>query len=54
MAAGEIIQGFVLKGVVSINSKELGRGAYGKVYAVKYCEAICGDSLHSDRRRRRD
>ena len=35
MASGESIRGFVLKGVTSL-SKELGRGAYGKVYAVKY------------------
>ena len=41
MAAGESIQDFVLKGVTLINRKELGRGAYGKVYTVKYCETVC-------------
>ena len=41
MASGEGIQGFVLKGVTSLNRKELGRGAYGKVYAVKYCQTLC-------------
>ena len=48
MASGESIQGFVLKGVTSLNREELGRGAYGKVYAVKYCEAICAaKEIHS-------
>jgi len=41
MASGESVKDFVLKGVTSLNRKELGRGAYGKVYAVKYCETIC-------------
>ena len=46
MASGE---GFVLKGVTSLNDrKELGRGAYGKVYAVKYCRTICAaKEIHS-------
>ena len=48
MASGESIQGFVLKGVTSLNRKELGRGAYGKVYAVKYCQAVCAaKEIHS-------
>ena len=48
MASGESVQGFVLKGVVSLNRKELGRGAYGKVYEVKYCEMICAaKEIHS-------
>ena len=48
MASGESIQGFVLKGVTPLNSKELGRGAYGKVYEVKYCETICAaKEIHS-------
>ena len=49
MASGEGIQaGFVLKGVKSLNSKELGRGAYGKVYAVKYCQTVCAaKEIHS-------
>ena len=41
MAFSENVQVFVLKGVTSLNRKELGRGAYGKVYAVKYCETVC-------------
>ena len=48
MASGEDIQGFVLKGVTSPNCKELGRGAYGKVYAVKYCQTVCAaKEIHS-------
>ena len=48
MATGESVQDFVLKGVTSLNRKELGRGAYGKVYAVKYCQTICAaKEIHS-------
>ena len=48
MASGESIQGFILKGVTSLNRKELGRGAYGKVYAVKYCQTVCAaKEIHS-------
>ena len=48
MASSEGIQGFVLKGVTSLNRKELGRGAYGKVYAVKYCQTVCAaKQIHS-------
>ena len=48
MASGEGIQGFVLKGVTSLNRKELGRGAYGKVYEVKYCQTVCAaKEIHS-------
>ena len=48
MASGESIKGFVLKGVTSLNRKELGRGAYGKVYAVKYCQTVCAaKEIHS-------
>ena len=48
MASGEDIQGFVLKGVKSLNRKELWRGAYGKVYAVKYCQTLCAaKEIHS-------
>ena len=36
-----------LKGITSLNA-ELGRGAYGKVYAIKYCEMICAaKEIHS-------
>ena len=41
MDSSEINQGFVLKEVTSLNRRELGRGAYGKVYAVKYCQTVC-------------
>ena len=48
MATGDSVQDFVLKGVRYLNRKELGRGAYGKVYAVKYCETICAaKEIHS-------
>ena len=48
MATGESIQGLVLKGVMPLNRKELGRGAYGKVYEVKYCETVCAaKEIHS-------
>ena len=48
MASGESVQDFVLKGVTSLDRKEIGRGAYGKVYAVKYCETICAaKEIHS-------
>ena len=33
----EALQELVLKDVVPTDNKELGRGAYGKVYTVKYC-----------------
>ena len=36
-----------LKGITSLN-EELGRGAYGKVFAVKYCEMTCtAKEIHS-------
>ena len=48
MATGESIQGFVLKGVMPLYRKELGRGAYGKVYEVNYCETVCAaKEIHS-------
>ena len=48
MASGESMQDFVLKGVTSLNRKELGRGAYGIVYAVKYCQTVCAaKEIHS-------
>ena len=48
MASDNSIQGFVLKGVTSLNRKELGRGAYGKVYEVKYCKTVCAaKEIHS-------
>ena len=36
-----------LKGITLLN-EELGCGAYGKVYALKYCEMICATKeIHS-------
>ena len=41
-------QRLVLKGVTKLDRKELGRGAYGRVYAVKYCGTICAaKEIHS-------
>ena len=49
MASGDDLQGLVLKGVIRLrNRQELGRGAYGRVYAVKYCRTICAaKEIHS-------
>ena len=48
MASCEDFQGLVLKGVTKLDRKELGRGAYGRVYAVKYCGTICAaKEIHS-------
>ena len=47
MAAEDDLKRLELKGITSLN-KELGRGAYGKVYTVKYCEMICAaKEIHS-------
>ena len=48
MAAGDDLQHLVLKGIEEVNQKEIGRGAYGRVYEVKYCETTCAaKELHS-------
>ena len=48
MASGNDFQGLVLKGVTKLGRKELGRGAYGRVYTVKYCGTICAaKEVHS-------
>ena len=48
MASGDNFQSLVLKGVTKLDRKELGRGAYGRVYAVKYCGTICvAKEIHS-------
>ena len=40
--------GLQLKGVTELNRDDLGRGAYGRVYAVKYCQTICAaKEIHS-------
>ena len=42
MAYRDNFEGLELKGVKELTDRdELGRGAYGKVYAVKYCRTIC-------------
>ena len=41
-------EGLELQGVTELNRDELGRGAYGRVYAVKYCQTICAaKEIHS-------
>ena len=41
-------EGLELKAVEELHRDELGRGAYGRVYAVKYCETVCAaKEIHS-------
>ena len=48
MASSDDFQGLVLKGVTKLDRKELGRGAYGRVYTVKYCGTTCAaKEIHS-------
>ena len=48
MTSNDDFSGLILKGVVSLGSEELGRGAYGRVYKVKYCELTCAaKEIHS-------
>ena len=48
MATGDDFQGLVVKEVIPLDREELGRGAYGRVYAVKYCGIICAaKEIHS-------
>ena len=48
MAYSDGLEGLRLKGVTELNRDELGRGAYGRVYAVKYCQTICAaKEIHS-------
>ena len=48
MASIDSFEGLQLKGVTQLNRDELGRGAYGRVYAVKYCQTICAaKEIHS-------
>ena len=48
MAYNDNFDGLQLKRVAKLNRDELGRGAYGKVYAVKYCQTICAaKEIHS-------
>ena len=47
MASGDDFAGLVLSGVIPLN-RELGRGAYGRVYEVEYCELACAaKEIHS-------
>ena len=42
-------RGLELKGILELNREELGRGAYGRVYVVKYCETVCAaKEIHSN------
>ena len=48
MAYSDDFKGLQLKGVTELNRDELGRGAYGRVYAVKFCQTICAaKEIHS-------
>ena len=48
MAYCDNFEDLQLKGITELNRKELGRGAYGKVYAIKYCQTICAaKQIHS-------
>ena len=48
MASGDNFQGLILKGVTPLERDELGRGAYGRVYAVNYYGTICAaKEIHS-------
>ena len=48
MAGYDDFKGLQLKGITELNRDELGRGAYGRVYAVKYCQTICAaKEIHS-------
>lgn len=47
MDSDDDFEGLVLKGVAPLG-RELGRGAYGRVYAVEYCELTCAaKEIHS-------
>ncbi|XP_065884123.1 serine/threonine-protein kinase WNK-like isoform X2 [Dysidea avara] len=48
MATVDPFQGLVLKGIKKLDRKELGRGAYGRVYAVDHCGTVCAaKEIHS-------
>ena len=47
-ATKDDIRGLALMGVTKLDGKELGRGAYGRVFAVKYCGMVCAaKEIHS-------
>jgi len=41
MTAATDLQGLVLKGITKVYRQEFGHGAYGSIYAVKYCGTTC-------------
>ena len=49
MAANDGVEALELKGVTELTGRhELGRGAFGRVYAVKYCQTTCAaKEIHS-------
>ena len=48
MAYIDNFEGLQLIGVTELNRDELGRGAYGRVYTVKYCQTTCAaKEIHS-------
>jgi len=48
MAHGNYFEGLILNDVTPIDRGELGRGAYGRVYAVSYCGTVCAaKEIHS-------
>ena len=48
MASNDNLERLGLTGIMELDCEELGRGAYGRVYAVKYCETICAaKEIHS-------
>ena len=49
MAYNDDFKGLQLKEVIQLTDRdELGRGAYGRVYAIKYCQTICAaKEIHS-------
>ena len=48
MAYEHNFEGLELNGVTELNRDELGRGAYGRVYAVSYCQTMCAaKEIHS-------
>ena len=47
-APSDDFESLQLKGVTRLNRDELGRGAYGIVYTVKYCQTVCAaKEIHS-------
>jgi len=48
MATGYDLQSMVLHNITRLDQRELGRGAYGRVYAVNYSGTICAaKEIHS-------